>query len=126
MTMNALKIFAVAASLAIMPAVAFAHSEKTGPNGGPQTDAGSFHVEIVPTGAVLQVYLRDHADKAVSSEGFKGTAIFVINGKSERITLTPVGDNQLKGNASVTLPAEPHGAVQIVPPKGNSVQATFH
>jgi hypothetical protein len=92
--------------------------------GGPQ-DAGSFHVEIVPKGTVLQVYLKDRSDKAVTSSGFKGTAIFVINGKAERITLTPAGENQLEGTSSVDLPAEPKGAVQITTPTGSKVQAKF-
>ena len=63
-----------------------------------------FHVEIVPKGALLEVYLRDHSDKAVSTEGFRGAAILVIDGKPERITLTPAGGNQLKGASSSTFP----------------------
>jgi hypothetical protein len=85
----------IMAALAIAPLGASAHGPKVGQNGGPQEDAGSFHVEIVPQGTVLQVYLKDHSDKAVSTQGFKGTAIFVINGKAERIPLIPAGDNQL-------------------------------
>jgi hypothetical protein len=112
-------------ALALAPLGASAHAPKVGQNGGPQEDAGSFHVEIVPKGIVLQVYLKDHSDKAVSSNGFKGTAIFVINGKAERITLTPTGENQLKGTSSVDLPAVPKGAVQITTPTGSTVQAKF-
>ncbi len=120
------KIVMIAGALTIMSMVAFAHAPKIGQNGGPQVDAGSFHVEIVPHGAVLQVYLRDQSDKAVSTQGFKGTAIFVINGKAQRITLTPAGENQLSGAASVDLPAELKGAVQIVTPTGSTVQAKFN
>jgi hypothetical protein len=119
------RAFVVITMLALAPLGASAHGPKLGQNGGPQEDAGSFHVEIVPKGTVLQVYLKDHSDKTVSSSGFKGTAIFVINGKAERITLTPAGDNQLKGTSSVDLPAEPKGAVQITTPTGNTVQAKF-
>jgi hypothetical protein len=103
-----------------------AHAPKMGEHGGPQDDAGSFHVEIVPKGALLEVYLRDHSDKAVSTEGFRGAAIFVIDGKPERISLTPVGGNQLKGASSVTIPSEPKGAVQITTPTGSTVQAKFN
>jgi hypothetical protein len=83
-------------------------------------------VEIVPKGTVLQVYLKDHSDKPVSITGFKGTAIFVINGKAVRITLTPAGENQLTGTSSVDLPADPKGAVQITTPTGSTVQAKFN
>ena len=116
---------AIITALALVPIGAFAHGPKIGQNGGPQEDAGSFHVEILPQGTVLQVYLKDHSDKTVSSSGFKGTAIFVVNGKAERITLVPAGENQLKGTASVDLPAEPKGAVQITTPTGSTVQAKF-
>jgi hypothetical protein len=120
-----LKSLVAAAALAILPVSAIAHSPKVGQNGGQQTDAGNYHVEVVPKGTVLQVYVRDHSDKAVSTQGFKGTAIFVIKGKPERITLMPAGDNQLKGDASVELPTQPKGAVQITAPTGGTVQAKF-
>jgi hypothetical protein len=71
---------------------AYAHGPKVGANGGPQADAGSFHVEVVPQGTMLQVFLRDHSDKGVTTAGHKGTAIFVIDGKPQRIPLTPAGD----------------------------------
>ena len=119
------RAFVIITALALVPLGASAHAPKIGQNGGPQEDAGSFHVEIVPKGTVLQVYLKDHSDKAVSSNGFKGTAIFVINGKAERITLTPTGENQLKGTSSVDLPAVPKGAVQITTPTGSTMQAKF-
>jgi hypothetical protein len=119
------RAFVMITVLALLPIGASAHGPKLGQNGGPQEDAGSFHVEIVPQGTVLQVYVRDHSDKAVSTNGFKGAAIFVINGKAERITLTPAGENQLKGTSSVDLPAEPKGAVQITTPTGGTAQARF-
>ncbi|MGA8294352.1 MAG: hypothetical protein WB820_18055 [Rhodoplanes sp.] len=102
-----------------------AHAPKVGHNGGPQADAGSFHVEMVPDGSVLHVYLRDHSDKAISTEGYKGTAVLVIEGKAERISLTPDGENKLKGTAPTPLPAAPKGAVQITTPTGGTVQAKF-
>lgn len=117
-------LWIAAATLIAMPSALFAHSPK-GANGGVQADAGNYHVEVVPKGTILLVFLRDHADKDVKSEGFKGTAIFVVGGKSHRILLTPAGENRLSGTASVDLPAEPKGAVQITTPTGSTVQAKF-
>jgi hypothetical protein len=117
--------FVVAALLAA-PAIVAAHAPKVGANGGAQADAGAFHVEIVPHGSVLQVYLRDHGDRAVPTEGYKGAAIFVIDGKPHRIPLAPAGDNRLSGMSSVDLPAEPKGAVQITTPVGSTMQAKFN
>jgi hypothetical protein len=115
----------VAAALAMSGSAAFAHAAKKGPHGGPQADAGSYHVEVVADGTSLAVYLQDHSSKAFSSAGFKGTAIFLIDGKPTRIPLAPDGDNKLTGTASVALPAAPKGAVQLVTPKGETVQAKF-
>lgn len=120
-----LKAFLIGAALLALPPVLWAHAPKIGPNGGAQADAGSFHVEVVSKGTVLDVYLRDHSDKDVKSDGFKGTAIFVVGGKPQRIQLMPAGENRLSGTASVDLPAEPKGAVQITTPTGSTVQAKF-
>jgi hypothetical protein len=115
----------LAAALAVLPVAAYAHATK-GVHGGSVGDAGSFHVELVSEGTVLQVYLRDHAEKAIDSRGYKGTAIIVIDGKAERIILTPSGGNSLKGTASVNIPKTPKGAVQITTPTGSTVQAKFN
>jgi hypothetical protein len=106
--------------------IALAHAPKVGAHGGPQADAGSYHVEVVSQGTTLQVFLRDHSDKAVLTTGYKGTAIFVIDGKPQRIPLAPAGDNKLTGTSAVPIPSEPKGAVQITPPSGSTVQAKFN
>jgi hypothetical protein len=116
-------VFAVALSIA--PLLAQAHAPKVGHNGGPQIDAGGYHVEVLPQGKLLRVFLRDHGDKNVDTKGFKGTAIFVIDGKPRRITLTPAGGNTLQGEADVAIPNPPTGAVQITTPAGGTVQGKF-
>lgn len=121
-----LRFLVLAAALAAAPLAAWAHAPKVGHNGGPQADAGAFHLEILPQGTTLAVYLRDHADKEVRTEGYKGTAIFVIDGKAERINLAPDGDNRLKGTSTVPLPPEPKGAVQVTTPTGSTVQGKFN
>ncbi|HWM48389.1 MAG TPA: hypothetical protein VNR11_15900 [Xanthobacteraceae bacterium] len=120
-----IKALVIALAALAVSTAAQAHAPKVGHNGGPQADAGSFHVEVVPKGKALQVFLRDHGDKAVSTAGFKGTAVFVIDGKPQRINLAPAGENTLKGEAEVELPAQPKGAVQITTKAGSTVQAKF-
>jgi hypothetical protein len=117
---------AAVALLIVTTSIASAHAPKVGANGGAQADAGSFHVEIVPQGTTLQVFLRDHSDKAILTDGYKGTAIFVIDGKPQRIPLTSAGENKLTGTSTVSIPSEPKGAVQIITPSGNTVQAKFN
>ena len=120
-----MKNLAAIALLVATTTLAVAHAPKIGANGGPQADAGSFHVELVVRGTTLQVFLRDHSDKAVQTEGYKGTAIFVVDGKPQRIPLAPTGNNALTGTAPVLVPDKPNGAVQITTPTGSTVQAKF-
>ena len=119
------KTILIVGALLAAPSVGSAHGPKVGANGGPQVDAGDFHVEIVPHHTVLQVYLRDQSDQAVKTEGYKGVAIFVIGGKPQRIPLMPAGENRLSGTSSLELPAQPRGAVQITTPTGSTMQAKF-
>jgi hypothetical protein len=121
-----MKIAGAVIALVAATALAFAHAPKVGANGGPQADAGSLHVEVVPEGTTLRVFLRDHSDKAVPTTGYRGTAIFVIDGKPQRIPLAPAGENKLTGTSAVTIPSEPKGAVQITTPTGSTVQAKFN
>jgi hypothetical protein len=114
-----------AAAIVATTAVASAHGPKIGVNGGPQADAGSYHVEALGQGTILQIWLRDHSNKPVSSVGYKGTAIFMIGGKPQRIPLAPAGDNKLTGRSEVQIPAALKGAVQITTPTGSTVQAKF-
>jgi hypothetical protein len=119
------RVIFIAAAFASLSWAAQAHAPKVGPNGGQQRDAGSYHVEILPSGNQLRVFLRDHGERSVSTTGFKGTAIFVVNGRPQRIPLTPAGDNVLQGESASPLPAAPTGAVQIMTPTGSTVQAKF-
>ena len=121
-----LKIVTAVAAVIATASFAFAHAPKVGANGGAQADAGSFHVEVVSQGTTLQVFLRDHGDKAVPTAGYKGTAIFVIEGKPQRIPLAPAGENKMTGTSAVSIPSEPKGAVQITTPTGSTVQAKFN
>jgi hypothetical protein len=111
--------------LLLTTAVAWAHGTDTGPHGGMRVDAGNFHVEAFAKETAVLVYLYDADNKPVDAAGARGTGIFVVNGKSQRIELTPTGTNSLTGTSSVPLPAPLKGAVQINLPAGQSLQAKF-
>ena len=100
------------------------HVEK-GPNGGPMTEAGEFHVELIAKDAQLEVNVMDHDNKPVATSGFKGVAILSAGGKSLRIVLAPADPAKLVGKAEASLPAQLKGVVQITPSKGKTVQAKF-
>ena len=104
---------------------ALAHGPSKGLNGGPQVDAGDYHVEMVAKGTALSVYVRDANNGPIDAEGYKATGIFVVDGKPQRIELKADTDNKLTGTASVPLPATLKGIVQITLPTGKTVQAKF-
>src|SRR5436853_3388613 len=97
----------IVATAVAAPSLARSHEAKTGANGGPQSHAGSYHVELVSQGTSVQVFLRDQSDKAVTTDGYKGVAIFAVGGKPQRIPLAPAGENKLTGTSAVALPKEP-------------------
>jgi len=109
----------------LIATTAFAHGPDKGANGGPQVDAGDYHVEMVAKGTQLTVYLSDDKDKPVDAKGFKATGIFVVGGKPQRIELKTETANKLVGTSPVALPSRLKGAVQITLPTGKTVQAKF-
>lgn len=115
----------MAATMLATVSPVLAHAPKNGAHGGAQANAGAYHVEMVMQGATLEVFLRDHGDNAVSSDGFRGIAILLVDGKARRILLEPAGENRLSGISDLSLPEAPKGAVQITTPSGSTVQAKF-
>jgi len=111
--------------LLLTTAVAWAHGTDMGPHGGMRVDAGNYHIEALAQETAVLVYLYDADNKPVDAAGARGTGIFVVNGKSQRIELTPASTNSLSGTSSVPLPAAFKGAVQITLPTGQSLQAKF-
>jgi hypothetical protein len=113
------------AVLLLFTATAYAHGPAKGTHGGPQVDAGDYHVELVVKGTVLTVYLKDKDDKPVDAKDHKGIGIFVVAGKPQRIELKSAGPNELTGTSAVALPTSLKGTVQITAPGGQTVQAKF-
>jgi hypothetical protein len=111
-------------ALLIGPGSAWAHEAK-GTHGGRIADAGSYHVEIVVKSDVVDVFVSDAGEKPVATSGFKGTAILVAGGKSQRVVLAPVDGARLSGSATAALPGQPKGVVQLTAPDGKTIQAKF-
>ncbi len=123
--MTARFLGAVVAASILLSAAAAAHEAKP-KHGGRVAEAGDYHVELVTRPDTVELHLADHDNKAVKSAGYKGLAILVVDGKSQRIVLSPSGDTQLTGKSAVTLPKAPKGVVQITLPGGKTVQARFN
>ena len=103
---------------------AWAHEAK-GSHGGRIADAGPYHLEMVVKPDTVDVFISDESDKPVAVSGFKGMAILVASGKSHRVVLAPVDGKHLSGSATVALPKQPKGVVQVTGPDGKTSQAKF-
>lgn len=116
--------FLVALSAMIVSFAAEAHDPKAR-HGGRITHAGSYHVELVTRGSTIEAFLVGHDDKPMQANGYKGVAILVVDGKSQRVPLVPSND-RLKGDAAANLPENPKGVVQIISPTGATANAKFN
>jgi hypothetical protein len=120
------QIAAVVLGLTLVAGAAAAHEPAKGPNGGLQVDAGPYHAEFVANGTpTVAIFLADAEGKPIPAAGFKGNAIFVVDGKSQRFTLEPADGSKLVGTALVAVPAGAKGAVQLTAPDGKTGQAKF-
>jgi hypothetical protein len=120
-------IAALALGLAlVLPTIAHAHEAAKGRHGGWRVDAGKFHAELVADGTPnVIVYLSDADDKPIPAAGFKGTAIFIIGGKSQRFALAPAEGSKLVGTAPAPVKRGVKGVVQLTAPDGSSAQGKF-
>ncbi|MGL4240306.1 MAG: hypothetical protein ACRCTI_04255 [Beijerinckiaceae bacterium] len=110
----------IAAAAILMSSSAIAHEPRKGPNGGELVDAGSYHIEVIGKGTMIEVLVSDAADKPLSATGFKALAIMVISGKTQRIALEPTADGKkLIGEASAPLTSV-KGAVQLTDRDGRT------
>ena len=109
---------------AMITSAAFAHDPKP-KHGGQVVEAGDYHVEAVAKGTTLEIFIRDHDDKNLSSKGFKGTAILIVKGKPVQVTLAPRDENALTGTSAIELAAPIRGAIQITNAKNQTVQAKY-
>ncbi|SHL94317.1 hypothetical protein SAMN05216428_109114 [Nitrosospira sp. Nsp11] len=78
------------------------------PHGGQMRMAGPYHLELVTQEKDIVLYVTDHGDNKVSTDGGTGKASFQI-GKAkpkDSIKLEPAGDNILKGTGDFKLTPE--------------------
>lgn len=105
-----------------------------GPHGGQMRVAGNHHLELVvqPPGAglseeegVIAVYLTDHADQAVPSDGYGGRAVILANHERLNVALVPAGDNRLAGQGRFSDDQDMVVVVTLTLPDQGSEQVRF-
>ncbi|MFG1403724.1 hypothetical protein [Xanthobacter sediminis] len=128
-----LKHLIVAASLlAATPALAqtnateggHAHGARNGPHGGPMEDIAGVHAELEVSGKTLTVHVLDAAGKGVDTTGFAGSAMLVLGGARQTLTLKPSGET-LVGEAGAPIAPGTAVTLLIKTAAGKSGQAKF-
>lgn len=125
-------IFLIGATLAGVSAFTAAHTEeyfdsKESAHGGQTRMAGPYHLELVAKDKEIVLYVMDHADRNLSTEGGAGKAT-VQNGNAKTktsIRLEPAGDNMLKGTGDFTVTPETVVAVFVELPGQEVTAARF-
>jgi hypothetical protein len=102
------------------------------PHGGQLRMAGLYHFELVVDRTSPEakekpvlVYLTDHAGQKISTSGATGS-VTLLSGKARTtITLSPDGDNLLKGSGQYASTADIKAIVSITPAGQAAQQARF-
>ena len=123
--MNSSKFLAVVAAYAIATgaSIVSAHEAAKGANGGWRVDAGKYHTEVVTDGTpTVVIYLSDVENKSLPTAGFKGSAILVIDGKTQKFDLVAADSSKLVGTATTPVKSGVKGVIQITAPDGSTAQ----
>ena len=91
---------------------AYAEEYKKGPNGGLMLDVAGVDAELMTAGntVVINVFVASTA-KPVPTDRFTAVALIVSGSNRETISLTPQGENSLKGDA--TNPIAPDATITL-------------
>jgi hypothetical protein len=128
---KSMAVVLVSATLAVsLPASA--HTEEyfdshAAPHGGQMRMAGPYHLELVSKEKEIVLYVADHADNKISTEGGVGKATFQV-GKAKpknTIQLEPAGDNMFSGTGDFTITPETVIVVFIKLPEQEAQSTRF-
>jgi ribosomal protein L24E len=74
-------------------------------HGGQSLAAGPYHLELVAKDGELVLYVADHSDKAIPTDGAKAKATIQHGYEKAKIQveLEPSGENTLKGTGEFTI-----------------------
>ncbi|GAB2960466.1 hypothetical protein GCM10027048_30250 [Hymenobacter coalescens] len=95
----------------------------TAPHGGIVRTAGKYHVELVLKDGQMTAYLLDGKEQVLANKGLTGTAMVQQGGKTTTVTLTPYGDDQLRG--ALPTGATPTTAILTLRRGGETINARF-
>lgn len=96
-------------------------------HGGQSLAAGPYHLELVAKDGELVLYVTDHSDKAIPTDGAKAKATIQHGFEKDRIQveLEPSGENTLKGTGSFTINQDTGIMVFLKLPEQEAYAARF-
>jgi hypothetical protein len=96
-------------------------------HGGQSLAAGPYHLELVAKDGELLVYVSDHSDKPIPTEGARAKATIQqgFENATTQVELVPAGENQLKGTGTFTLAQDTGIIVFLKLPQRDAHAARF-
>lgn len=96
-------------------------------HGGQSLAAGPYHLELVTKDGELLLYVNDHSDKPIPTEGAKAKATIQqgFENTNEQVELAPAGENTLKGTGTFALSPETGIIVFLKLPQRDAHAARF-
>ena len=95
------------------------------PHGGQMRMAGPYHVELVTEAGELTIYVADHADQAIATQGGSARATVLSGGQRSTVRLSPTGENRMHGSGDFSLDDNMTVVLSITLPGHDSQQARF-
>lgn len=95
------------------------------PHGGQIRMAGPYHLELLIADQVVTLYVTDHADNGMPTDGGSAKAIVMTGKKRYVVILSPAGDNTLKGEGEFKLGKSSSVTVIVTLPQADAQQAHF-
>ena len=109
-----------------------AHTAKqSGPvkaiHGGQSLSAGPYHLELVAKDGELILYVRDHSDKAIPTDGARAKATIQqgFEKATTQVELEPSGEHTLKGTGEFTITPDTGIIVFLKLPEQEAYAARF-
>lgn len=96
-------------------------------HGGQSLAAGPYHLELVAKDGELLLYVTDHSDKGIPSDGARAKATIQhgFEKATLQVELEPSGDNQLKGTGAFTINPDTGIIVFLKLPEQEAYAARF-
>jgi len=115
----------ILAALAIASPTVAEEYEK-GPNGGLMLDVAGIDAELLTSGNTVTINVFEaFSPKPIPTRGYTAAVLIVSGANREPLTLAPVGENSLKGEAKKPIPTDATITLTIKTAEGKSGQVKF-